>query len=104
VDNSSGLLSLKPHWGWPYGQGALTVAYQAGYILVDELPPDLERACLLMLGYRQAARGRDPMIRSESLGSVYTVGYWVGNVPGTSGAFPPDVMSRLEPYVEHALG
>jgi chitodextrinase len=104
VDASAGLLSLKPHWGWPYGKGPLTVAYQAGYILLTELPSDLERAALLMLSYRQSARGRDPMIRGESLGNVYSAQYWVGNVPGSNGAFPPDIAARLEPYREFPLG
>lgn len=98
-DKASGLLYRK------YGRwvGETVVQYQAGYQLLGELPYDLERACLLLLKYRQAAGSRDPMIRSESVPGVYDVTYWVGNVPGSDASMPPDVADLLAPYKDYAV-
>lgn len=86
---------------WPHGN--TTVVYQAGYTLLDELPEDLERACLRLIQYRHAGHGRDPMIRTESIGTRYSVGYWVGGVPGAGEDLPPDVCSLLQPYKDFAV-
>src|ERR1044072_8974070 len=62
--------------------GRVVVQYQAGFVLLSELPYDLERACLLLLRYRQSAGSRDPMLKSEEIPNVYSASYWVGSIPG----------------------
>lgn len=87
-----------------YGRwvGDVVVQYQAGYQLLGELPYDLERACLLLLQYRQTTP-RDQSIRAESVPGVYSVDYWVGTVPGSSNSMPADVISLLTPYRDVAI-
>jgi len=78
--------------------GEIVVNYQAGYQLLQELPFDLERACLQLMRYRKTSALRDPSIRSEEVPGVYNVSYWVGIVPGSDAAMPADVTSMLAPY------
>ncbi len=93
-DSNKGLL-YRNFGRWT---GEVIVAYQAGYTLLAELPYDLERACLLMLNYRQTTGLRDPSIRSEEVPGVYNVQYWVGAIPGSDTFMPAEVLDLLTPY------
>lgn len=98
-DMLKGLLYMK------YGRwcGDVIVQYQAGYVLLGELPYDIERAALLLLRYRYSAGLRDPMIRSEEVPGVYNVSYWVGSIPGSDASLPSDVTKLLAPYKDYAV-
>ena len=99
LDGNKGLL-YRTIGSW---SGMVEVQYQAGYELLGELPYDLERACLLLLRYRQSAGSRDPMLRSEAVPGVYEASYWIGSIPGTDSSMPPDVSELLRPYMDIAV-
>jgi hypothetical protein len=85
-----------------WSSGKITVDYIGGYALLDDLPYAIEEACIEMVKYRWHERGRDPMVRSETVVGVETVDYWVGGMPGGSEsmAIPGKVTGLLEPYRE----
>jgi gp6-like head-tail connector protein len=104
----TGVLYRNYGFGTGYGSdgrwyGKIVVQYQAGYQLLDELPYDLERACLILLSYRKSASGRDPMLRSEAVPGVYEASYWIGSIPGSDASMPPEVLDLLTPYRDLAV-
>ena len=54
----------------------VAVEYHAGFVLPDEAPPALERACLDLLAGLWHGLGRDPAIRNETTEGVGSVGYF----------------------------
>lgn len=58
---------------WPATR--IVITYTTGFDLVPGLPPDIERACLLVLQQIIATRTRDPMVRSESVDGVVAISY-----------------------------
>lgn len=78
----------------------VTVAYTAGYALPGEpsrtLPHDVQRACTLMVAAQYNARGRDPMIRSQSAQDVGQVSYL--DPRAGMEAMPPQAAALLHPY------
>jgi hypothetical protein len=100
LDTYKGLL----HRNYGRWVGTVSVMYSAGYILLGELPYDLERACLMLLTYRQSSGNRDPMLRSEAVPGVYEAAYWIGSLPGgASSVWPPEVEALLAPYRDVAI-
>jgi hypothetical protein len=98
IDSEAGLLmrlSEDELWSWPATK--ITVAYSAGYELLDGLPQDIERACITLVRHLRASSTRDPMAKREEIPDVRTVDYWVGQV-GKSGSMPPDVAAILDFY------
>jgi hypothetical protein len=78
----------------------LTVNYTAGYILPGNagrnLPHDVQRACILMVAAQHNARGRDPLLRSESAQDVGQVSYL--DPRAGMEAMPPQAAALLAPY------
>lgn len=104
IDPGAGLLFRLDASGYPVSWRAsksIVVAYSAGYIMPGQtganLEPALEAAAVELLQSYWASRGRDPLIRSESVPGLGDVTYWVGAV-GESGELPPSVESRIEPF------
>jgi hypothetical protein len=105
---TAGLLYRLDGWGrspW-YGRSAV-VTYTAGWLLpesqafgtaaaADRLPADVEQACLTLLAARLAARGRDPMLRSENTEGVGSASYIA---TADMGAMPPQTTALLAPYL-----
>ena len=50
--------------------------YQAGFVLPNEAPPALERACLDLLAGLWHGQGRNPAVRTETTEGVGSVGYF----------------------------
>ncbi|HEV7455917.1 MAG TPA: hypothetical protein VGN96_04010 [Roseococcus sp.] len=79
---------------------AVVVTYTAGYLLPGQagrdLPADVERAARLLVTAAYEARGRDPMLRSESVQGVGAVSY----LDPRAGAedMPPQAAALLSPY------
>jgi hypothetical protein len=70
----------------------LTVQYVAGFTTI---PGDLQQAALDMITAQFYARGRDPnMKRSNQVGGVGEIEFWVPNTP--QGSFPPTVRELLD--------
>ena len=72
--------------------GKVAVTYQAGYDLPSAVPGDVERACLLTVSAWHSARGRDPLLRSDSTEGV-GASSWVATE--TSGGLPPQAIALL---------
>lgn len=104
VDPDHGLLyALSGTNRIPWSGAVVTVSYTGGYE-PDEIPEDLQAACLLAVKHRLAARKRDPMLRSMNVPGVLEQQFWVGPQPGGDiSSLPPEVESALEPYREHRL-
>ena len=80
-----------------WDSGKITVAYTAGYVLMDSLPFPLEQACLTLLKHRWAAKDRDPMVTSEEVAGIERSTFWIGAV-GEDGALPPEVESLIASF------
>jgi hypothetical protein len=77
---------------WPAGR--TTIRYTAGYTLDGaqrNVPPDLERACIIIVKALFHARDRDPALRSETLEDVGSFAWSTG----MSRAIPPDAAAIL---------
>lgn len=78
----------------------ITLLYSAGYILPSDagrnLPQDIQRACVLLVTAQHNARGRDPMIRSESAQDVGQATYL--DPRAGMEAMPPQAAALLSPY------
>lgn len=78
----------------------VTVQYTAGYLLPGvtgrTLPHDVQRACTLMVAAQYNARGRDPLLRSESAQDVGQVSYL--DPRAGMEAMPPQAAALLAPY------
>jgi hypothetical protein len=85
--------------GWAWGKTVVT--YVAGWIMLTNLPSDLERACIDLIKGKWFALERDPLVKSESTPGVYSVDYWVQSGESVRG-LPADVARQLEElgYVE----
>jgi hypothetical protein len=89
---------------WPSAQ--ILVTYQAGYALPNDdygdniatLPMDLQSVCERLVVWRQAARGRDPMLRGRQQPNLGTEQFWVGATPGQTGPWPNDIMGVVNAY------
>ncbi len=101
VDPDSGLLyRLISDERTAWRARKITVQYTGGYILPEQanrtLPHDVQRACILMVSAAYLAKGRDPMLRSESAQDVGQVSYLD---PRTGmEAMPPQAAALLQPY------
>jgi hypothetical protein len=82
--------------------GVVEVDYRAGYVLPDAtgrtLPEDIEHAALTLINLNWSVRGRDPLLRSETVEGIGAFQYQVGGV-----TMPADVASLLAPYVLPSL-
>ena len=74
----------------------VVIEYQAGFVLPDEAPPALERACLDLLAGLWHGQGRDPAVRNETTEGVGAVGYFEHR-PGTL-PLAVDRLAALERY------
>ncbi len=101
VDAASGLLyRLSSDERTTWRARKITVQYTGGYLLPDQanrtLPHDIQRACILMVTAAYLAKGRDPMLRSESTQDVGSASYLD---PRTGmEAMPPQAAALLAPY------
>ena len=82
-------------------RGVVVVTYAAGFALLADLPPEIERACLLVLAAIHAGRGRDPMQRTENNGLVAVS--FLDPRPGME-SIPPAAAALLSPWRRLHLG
>ena len=90
---------------WTAGT-VVQITYDTGWqLLTDEagvgLPHDLERACLEVIKAGYYARGRDPMLRSESVEGIGSSSYM--DPRGGSHGLPPQASALAEPYRLHVI-
>lgn len=80
----------------PWGARMVVVEYQAGFVLPDDAPPALERACLDLLAGLWHGQGRDPAVRNETTEGVGAVGYFEPRVDTLP--ISADRLAALERY------
>ena len=80
----------------PWIARTVVLEYQAGFLLPDEAPPALERACLDLLAGLWHGQGRDPAVRNETTEGVGAVGYFEHRADTLPLA--PDRLAALERY------
>ena len=80
----------------PWSARTVVLEYQAGFLLPDEAPPALERACLDLLAGLWHGQGRDPAVRNETTEGVGAVGYFEHRADTLPLA--PDRLAALERY------
>lgn len=100
VDEGAGLLyRLRGDYRSRWCARKVVVSYSAGWLLPEDeganLPADVTRACLLTVSAWWHARGRDPMLRSESDQSIGAVSYIA---TADMGGLPPQAQALLAPY------
>lgn len=91
VDGEAGIvyrLSDAERIGW--SSRLVVLSYSGGYATTDDVPPDIQTACLLTLRHRWSAQGRDPMLQRISVPGVLDQQFWVGQTSkaGVSGLLP----------------
>lgn len=72
----------------------IVATFDAGF---EEIPADVAEAVIRLVSLRWFLRGRDPMLRSETMEGVGQLQYWVAS--GGENAIPPEVRSMLQPYI-----
>ena len=88
------------------GQRPISVQHQSGWTLLEELPSDIENACIEMVKFLWYSRSGDPRLRSESIPGLGDIGY---ALPGASGGMgmtrglPDTVAGLLTDYIDPAL-
>jgi len=104
LDDETGVLYCLDTSGYPISWEAcksIIVVYVAGYIMPGQtsanLEPALEGAAIELLQSYWQSRGRDPLIKSESVPDLGEVSYWVGAV-GEAGSLPPGVETKIAPF------
>ena len=84
---------------WPAGK--IVVTYVAGYVLLTDLPYEIEAAALALVKQYRFAAQRDPQVRSESVDAIGSTGYFDGlDVSGMS----PEVLGLLKDHRKPAGG
>ncbi len=77
---------------------SIVVTYAAGYALPGDeaanLPPTIESATVELVQSYWFNRGRDALVKSETIPGVRQVDYWVGAV-GDPELLPPGVLSKI---------
>jgi hypothetical protein len=88
-----------------WGASKITVVYVAGYYLLDDLPYDVEKACLLWIKHTWAElKRKDIMVRVEDVPGVMRQEFWdQGNRSNPNYDPPAEVMVLLQPYMEHVV-
>lgn len=98
TDLTAGLIyRLEDDCRCAWGAAKIVVVYQAGYVVPASAPKDLQKAIRAIVKAQFLSKGRDPLVRSESVPGVYEVAYWVGGLPGGE-AWPADIKAALDRY------
>jgi len=81
----------------------LTINYTSGYFLLDDLPFDIEKACLLWIKFLYSQNLRlDTSVKVEDVPDLMRIEFFD---PLRSKTYdpPPEVMMLLDPYIEAAI-
>lgn len=98
IDAARGwLVRLNPYTSYPTTWDAVqtTVVYQAGFATI---PADVVDATLRMVTGRYTARGRDPLLKSQSQPNIGEQSYWIGTLPSMRGGMTEEVADLLDNY------
>lgn len=74
----------------------LTVVYDGGYVLLNDLPYEIEMACIEWVKAVYSSRARDPQVKSENIYDVVSYSYFAGD--GSASEPPGKAKGLLNPY------
>lgn len=74
----------------------IVIVYAGGYVLLGELPHEIERAAVLLCKYYRYTLAQNPLIKRENIPGVIDTEYWV--MAEGSPAMPRDVTDLLDPH------
>ncbi|MCO5129233.1 MAG: phage head-tail connector protein [Xanthobacteraceae bacterium] len=80
---------------WPYG--AITVRYVAGYD-IEDVPPDLVQAVIMLVQQYRSQASRDPMIRAIDVTDIERQEFFALTAAG----LPAPVQTLIEPHYKAA--
>lgn len=99
VDQGAGIIyRLSDLSRIPWSGQQIEVEYIGGYLTADDIPGDIQTACLTLLKHRKSAQTRDPTLRALSIPGVIDRQYWVGGTGDNSAGLPPEVLGLIERY------
>lgn len=82
--------------GWSgWRSSKIVVVYTGGFTLLNELPQNIERACLDLAAHYYHTSGRDQTVTAVNIPDVGSRNY---ASPAPGGALPPGVLDLLRPY------
>jgi hypothetical protein len=61
-------------------------------------PADLSWSALKLITMAYRSKGRDPNLVEHSEPGIGTDRWWVGNIPGSDGAFTPDIEGKIDQF------
>lgn len=85
-----------------WANSKISVTYQAGWEMVDELPADLERAVIEMVKGSFFSSARDPYLKQENVPGVLEQSFAIGSA-GDNSAIAPAALALLDPYRRVAI-
>lgn len=102
--STQGQIGLIDHDDTPAWQGAaVSITYKGGYLLLQELPREIEEACISLVKARYFGAKRDPYVVSESVPGVLTTEYRVSALGYEGSHLPPEVQAPLESYKRYVF-
>jgi hypothetical protein len=103
ADRTVGQLTRLSTSGTPrrWDSRPIVVQYTAGYVVANLA--DAQGAIIEMVGARWFARGRDPLLKQESVPGAYEANYWIAAL-ADRGAMTPEVTSLLDQYRVPVIG
>lgn len=103
VDAGAGIIyRLSDTSRIPWTGQLVVVDYTGGYLTADDVPGDIQTACLTLLKHRRASQTRDPTLKALSIPGVIDRQYWVGG-SGDYAGLPPEVLGLIERYRDKHL-
>lgn len=96
---------LDPSGGTPewVANTIISITYRGGYLLLQELPREIEEACINLVKARYFGAKRDPYVVSESVPGVLSTEYRIGALGIEGSHLPPDVQAPLESYKRYVI-
>lgn len=95
IDSESGSITrLAGDYPTSWSSGKTIIDYSAGYTLLQELPHDVERACIQLVGQYRHDASRALNIRSETVDGIGSRSYFDYGDKG----IPPEIRSILDPF------
>lgn len=98
IDSEYGIIyRLSGSVRTPWCSALIQITYAGGYATADDVPGDIQKACLLALKHRRAAQTRDPMLRRVSTPGVLEQEWTTGSGKSATG-LPTEAIDVIDHY------
>lgn len=82
----------------PWGASPVVIEYWAGFALVEDVPPDLQEACIALCRGVHSAAARDTDLRRIKIMDIIEKEYAVGSSSSTTTGLPLDIEEAIAPW------